>query len=875
MKDERTLPARRAAPLALLATCAGALPAGCADAPEPARRAPQAIVATQTITIPLFVHFFYDGARADGERFTLGADGRQRTMADVDAEVATFNREVDLAAPGGARRLHVALVGVRYYPTAALASDAGAVDAALAPHRLPRGLNVAIIRPALHHGSYDFTTVTVYVDAGASFSHELGHAFDLLHTFDAQTRSSDPTYGDLREPLVRIRDPADTRSCYWTGDAVCDTPPDYGYYEYCDGGQQYRNACGTPGFLDCVQTAAVPCDTADPAMDGVIRPNGQFICRQEYGTFVRTYDALALGLVSYRTTAALSPTACPLPEPGEAFNPVRPDPSTHPIRSNMMAYVTYDAFTPGQVVRMVNGVRWRLRQDHAVPFDERRTVLRGYSTSARSHYDPYGVGHFAQANLPMGAFERSRPEPRFMLQEMVTVPQSYWGPWAPEQQATFHPLVWPDYAKGRAVLGVRVVATVDMPAGSPPGGRYATVSAPAARSPVVLSAAAAEAWLRPRWTATGGAPAGYQRYLGVFDESAPGSDSLAPIRGTRAAGEWTVGVHGLGAAGSVMRSVTVELQLGDRTWSPSDRLGQGVGDLAMLRRIGGYVVVSAAHNRLVTHNQFYAFNEIIDEAPTPFRVISSDQTLGGDLDGDGKLDLAFLSSSGTLWTSYSSEAVSFATAPNAPGVSGFLPFWGQCSRCPTTVEEAEHLVGDLNGDGFGDLVERARDDGGDRGVWRYFRGLGDGGFAEAADLYMGDATNRAYVADVRWSLGDVNADGLADIVVREQATGRYWVSINMTPRNADYAPTFYGGIPFQVGGGWSAYLPTDRMAMTDVNADGFDDLIEFRPSTGEVWCSLRLAQPTLAFGYGFLLSVGSRYAGALPSDAQLVGSSRD
>ncbi|MET7973804.1 VCBS repeat-containing protein [Streptomyces mirabilis] len=96
-------------------------------------------------------------------------------------------------------------------------------------------------------------------------------------------------------------------------------------------------------------------------------------------------------------------------------------------------------------------------------------------------------------------------------------------------------------------------------------------------------------------------------------------------------------------------------------------------------------------------------------------------------------------------------------------------------------------VGDLNGDGIGDLLAQDKSN----TLYRY-TGKGNGTFAARVKLF----TNWGSTYDTVVGIGDLNRDGKADLVARDTA-GKLW------RLNGNGAGSFGGRT--QIGTGWGGY----------------------------------------------------------------------
>ena len=185
-----------------------------------------------------------------------------------------------------------------------------------------------------------------------------------------------------------------------------------------------------------------------------------------------------------------------------------------------------------------------------------------------------------------------------------------------------------------------------------------------------------------------------------------------------------------------------------------------------------------------------------------------DQLLLGDVNDDHRADLLARDpamAGGTLWI-YPNSGASGADPWTVPRI------WvGVGWNLATAM-----ALGDLTGDGNTDIL--VRDSAGT--LWVYpGTGATTGSPFTPPRVWAGTGWNTARAL----TLGDVNGDGLADLVDQE-TDGTMWIYLT-EPAGAPTVP------PIQVTGDWKR---TNAIAVGDVDGDGRPDLVA-RDATGALW----------------------------------------
>lgn len=289
------------------------------------------------------------------------------------------------------------------------------------------------------------------------------------------------------------------------------------------------------------------------------------------------------------------------------------------------------------------------------------------------------------------------------------------------------------------------------------------------------------------WTATSGAS-----WLQIiFNASATGGASVAvtALHNTSMAPRTgTITING--------QAVTV-VQLGFNAAAVVDADGDGLSDLFWQYRATGALAMWSMRGNFVASTQWLNTPAIADPA---WRIAGT-----GDLNGDGYADLVWQNSNdGTLsaWLMRGNSVLSASVLKFSPAAPGWKI----------------RAVADVNGDGKADVI------------WQH-----DAGWLAVWLMDGVNATSTAFLSvsrmlDSNWLIvgaGDVNRDGRADIIWQNEANGALgvWFMNGATVIDQRALSTYVSDLNWKIHG------------VGDVNGDGLADLLWQNEATGAlgVW----------------------------------------
>ncbi len=190
---------------------------------------------------------------------------------------------------------------------------------------------------------------------------------------------------------------------------------------------------------------------------------------------------------------------------------------------------------------------------------------------------------------------------------------------------------------------------------------------------------------------------------------------------------------------------------------------------------------------------------------------------GGDLNGDGRVDLVL---TGAEWTGYGAlGSVLLSGLDSSAGVFGYSLI--ASDPCP-----GKPLVTDLNADGILDIVTGPSGSTWDKACVLISIGTGDGTFSTSPKGWTGAISNVA--------VGDFNGDGRADLAMfggRSAGTGVYWATTTVSLGRGD-------GRAFEQESSFVQGPVATALVAADFNRDGRSDLAYVDDLKDCVWILL-------------------------------------
>jgi hypothetical protein len=238
-------------------------------------------------------------------------------------------------------------------------------------------------------------------------------------------------------------------------------------------------------------------------------------------------------------------------------------------------------------------------------------------------------------------------------------------------------------------------------------------------------------------------------------------------------------------------------------------------------------------------------------SPTHWWSKESDQTgarfgyavaTAGDVNGDGYADVVV--GAPNYDHPENDEGGAWVYQGSLGGVHTVPDFFAQSDQAGANLGVSVAFAGDVNGDGFSDVIVGARGYNSSaigEGIALVWYGSADGingganGTPSNADWHAESNETSAFLGSSVATAGDVNGDGNADVIVGgyqygpdEQGAAWVWLGsdhglnggVPGAPANADWAAT---------GGSAAAHLGLSVSTAGDVNGDGYADVIVGAP----------------------------------------------
>ena len=389
-------------------------------------------------------------------------------------------------------------------------------------------------------------------------------------------------------------------------------------------------------------------------------------------------------------------------------------------------------------------------------------------------------------------------------------------------------------AIGAGVAALAAVIVVAVLVARPGPGPLTRGKLTTPHSPNLLS----EVWRRPGL----GANLGYHTYLGTCDLDGDGRDDVVACES-----RWTgASVTGIGRV-SVFRGTTSGVDsVATATITARDTeylMGMGVARAGDVNHDGfeDVLIAEEAPKALIGRVSLYMGGPRGSTLTPTWTVVGSsyDSGLGrsmmsaGDVNGDGYADVVV----GELraYAPLTEEGVDRLYLGSANGLSATPAWEARGGQEHMELGSWMERTGDVNGDGFDDILLGAQlwdgAKGIDCGLARLYLGHQDGVDATPAWTHEGDGPGYLFGCCVAGA-GDVNGDGFGDLLIGERLysdeprpeRGRALIFYggakgpSTTPDWTALGPAAYGRFGFSVAG------------IGDVDGDGFDDVAIGAPS---------------------------------------------
>jgi hypothetical protein len=252
------------------------------------------------------------------------------------------------------------------------------------------------------------------------------------------------------------------------------------------------------------------------------------------------------------------------------------------------------------------------------------------------------------------------------------------------------------------------------------------------------------------------------------------------------------------------------------------------------------IIVGAYHYREFTGRVYVYAGNANGLSATPVLTITGEgrntyfgRLVGtaGDVNGDGYDDVIVGAPAYDDWTG---RVYVYAGSPNGLGATPIFTAGGEGSS--NSFGRSAGAAGDVNGDGYSDVVVGAHGYGNFEGRIYVYAGSADGLGAVPTLTVTGEEVN-GHFGYSAGTAGDVNRDGYDDLVVGAHGQSKNTGGVHV------YAGSIHGlsatPIFTATGEGEDSYFGYSVSTAGDTNGDGYDDIIvgayHYNVSTGRVY----------------------------------------